>query len=369
MKKEVIFFYPSLDKGGATKILFNIINFFSKKNYKISLITDKKNKSISSKVIIKIIKTNRNIKFIHQRSYYAFLAMIKLIKILKNKDRNNCIIFSMQSHFVSILICKIMGFKVIIRNSEDPFGATKYSKNYFFSIIILIMKYLFYNYSTEIVTNSTVSKNNLKKIILNKKKINLVYNPSIDLIKFKKKKIDNYFIAVGRLDPQKNYELLLQAFSIFVKRYNNYNYKLYIVGHGSKEYTTKLKNLAKKYEIISLVKFYGWTKNTKNLFKEAKIYFLSSFYEGLPNSLIEAVNYEVPAITSNCSGVKDILKNNSGKILDNYDPFKWSIAINEVLMNYQKFKKKSYIAKKMVYRFEKKRNLEVYFKLFEKHFE
>ena len=44
---EIIFFYPSFEKGGATKILIKIINFFNKKNIKVILITSKIYKNLS----------------------------------------------------------------------------------------------------------------------------------------------------------------------------------------------------------------------------------------------------------------------------------------------------------------------------------
>ena len=59
--------------------------------------------------------------------------------------------------------------------------------------------------------------------------------------------------------------------------------------------------------------FKNFVKNPNKLISLSKVYVCSSLYEGLPNSIIEALNLGTPIISSDCkSGPKEILKN--GKI-------------------------------------------------------
>ena len=102
-----------------------------------------------------------------------------------NKHKDNSIIFSMQSHIPAIIISKIIGKKIVIRNSEEPLGATRYADNKFFAIIVLFLKLIFYNFADKIITISKSLKISTK-IVINKKKIKLILNPYLKKI-FKKK--------------------------------------------------------------------------------------------------------------------------------------------------------------------------------------
>lgn len=60
--------------------------------------------------------------------------------------------------------------------------------------------------------------------------------------------------------------------------------------------------------------FLGWIKNIKKFYISSKIFVFPSLYEGLPNALIDSVNFNLPPISSRCSGAEDIL----GKDYNNY---------------------------------------------------
>ena len=78
-----------------------------------------------------------------------------------------------------------------------------------------------------------------------------------------------------------------------------------ILGHGPDK--QKLMNLSKNLGIEKKVIFKNWVVDTNIYLKKAKFFVLPSLYEGLPNSLIDAVNNEVPSISTRCSGAEDIL--------------------------------------------------------------
>ena len=87
------------------------------------------------------------------------------------------------------------------------------------------------------------------------------------------------------------------------------------------------------------------------------MFVLTSLYEGLGNVLIDAVNYEVPCIYTDCkSGPREILLGRKGgyiiKLRDKYD---LGEKLNLALNNYQDSKKKIKYAKKKINRFYLKR--------------
>ena len=91
---------------------------------------------------------------------------------------------------------------------------------------------------------------------------------------------------------------------------------------------------------------------------------LNSFYEGLPNTLIDAVNYEVPCISTDVSGARDILLNGKGgHIIPINNQHKLEQKIKYVMKNYPESKKKAKYAKSRIKRFGKI-NLQVFYKTF-----
>ena len=341
MQKKLIFFYPSFERGGATKILIRIINYLLKKNIEIYLFSH----NASYKDFIKSKKLTirgSNIKN-KSRLYFNLLTTINLLKFLiQNNEKNT--IFSFQSHLPAIILAKLFKKKIIIRNSEEIFGATKYADKKVHAFITLMLKAVFYNLANTIIAISTKSKNSLEKIIINKNKVKLIYNPYlINNNNFKKKKNSNNsfnILCVGRLTKQKNFILVIKVINVLVKQYPNII--LTIVGDGPLK-RDLIKSANKN------IKFLNWTNNIKKYFLKSDLFILSSYYEGLPNALIEAAYYNVPSISTDCSGAKDILLNNKGGYIiriNNFMELKEKIII--VMNKYKDAKKKASYAKKNV---------------------
>lgn len=112
-----------------------------------------------------------------------------------------------------------------------------------------------------------------------------------------KKDQGNNLVITARLDDnQKNISMLLRVF----KRFNqDRNYCLYIVGDGPDE--SKFKAYTKENNLEDSVIFTG-RQDVKEYLKIAKIFVLTSHFEGMPNSLIEALASGLPCISTDCGG-------------------------------------------------------------------
>ena len=341
MQKKLIFFYPSFERGGATKILIRIINYLLKKNIEIYLFSH--NASYKDFIKSKKLTIHGSIVKNKSRLYFNLLTTINLLKFLiQNNEKNT--IFSFQSHLPAIILAKLFKKRIIIRNSEEIFGATKYADKKVNAFITLMLKAVFYNLADSIIAISTKSKKSLEKIIINKNKVKLIYNPYLsNNNKFKKNnKNNNLFniLCVGRLTKQKNFILVIKAINELVKQYPNII--LTIVGDGPLK-----KDLIKSAD--KSIKFLKWTNSIKKYFLKSDLFILPSYYEGLPNALIEAAYYNIPSISTDCSGAKDILLNNKGGYIvgiNNLVELKKKIII--VMNKYNDAKKKASYAKKNV---------------------
>lgn len=120
-------------------------------------------------------------------------------------------------------------------------------------------------------------------------------------------------VAVGRLEPQKNHKLLLQAYKQFIQIYPDYRLILYGKGYLDQE----LKALAEELQIADKVVFAGFASNIREKIQNAAMYVLSSDYEGISNSLMEAMALGVPVISTDCpiGGSKMLIQDKKNGLL------------------------------------------------------
>ncbi len=356
--KNLIIFYPSFERGGVEKIIINLINYFSKFKLRIYLITEKNNnlKGLKTKKNLYLIHpTKKNFSFLSSRYSTSLNCIYPLSKLLNRLSSKNTLIHSMQSNYIPILISKLKKFKIVIRNSEDPITSIKYSDNPISATFIFFLRFIFYNLSDKIITNSKGSGKSLKYFMFgkNKDKIQYIYNPYLtkEKIKFSKKKYKrkNIILSVGRLCKQKNFKDLIIAFANFSK--SNREYKLKIVGQGyQKNY---LNNLIKLLNMKKKIILKGYVNDIDKEFKGAKLFVLPSLYEGLGNVLIDALNFSIPCISTNCkSGPKEILSfGKGGYLVPIKKPALLEKKMQEVLNNYSKSLKKVKFGRSRLFRF------------------
>ena len=364
MLKKILLFYPSFENGGATKNLIRIVNYLLKKKIKVILLSHNAKKDEFKFIKNLRIINNKPLKkfyFLPIRWNLALSSMINLFYYGKSSC-NNSIIFSMQSHIPAIIVSKIIKKKIIIRNSEESIGATIYADNKLLAVLVLILKFIFYNFADKIIAISRKSEESLKKIVFFNDKIVLILNPYLDkILKIKKiNKVKNRkftILSIGRFTYQKNFSVLIDAFSNLSK--NNTKMELNIIGDGNQK-----KMLMKKTQNIKNIKITLWKKDIKNDFLKSDLFILNSFYEGLPNVLIDAVNFEVPCISTDVSGARDILVNEKGGyIVPINNQHELEKKIKHVIENYPRAKKKAKYAKSKIKRFGKI-NLIFFYKTF-----
>ena len=118
-----------------------------------------------------------------------------------------------------------------------------------------------------------------------------------------------HLLAVGRLSPEKGYDLLLSALAMVRLRFPQTD--LIITGSGPEERTLKVQS--RKLCIESAVRFAGYVDHPHKYFSGASAFVLSSRHEGMPNALLEAAAGGLPIIALPSSGgVNDLLQGQPG---------------------------------------------------------
>ena len=103
-------------------------------------------------------------------------------------------------------------------------------------------------------------------------------------------------VTVGRLHSQKNQALLLEAFSDLCKQ--RMDYELHIYGQGELE--EKLKAYAEELGIAKSVVWHGFSRQVREKIADSRMFVLSSDYEGISNSMLEALAMGIPTISTDC---------------------------------------------------------------------
>ena len=122
----------------------------------------------------------------------------------------------------------------------------------------------------------------------------------------------NTLTAVGRLDPQKRFDLLLEAFAIIAER--NPDWRLVIWGEGDER--KKLEQHRASLGLDGRVDFPGVTSKHGQWAETADIFVLSSDFEGWPNVMAEALAAELPVVSFDCEfGPKEIIDHEQNGLL------------------------------------------------------
>ncbi len=331
--KKIAFCINSMCKGGAERVVSILSNNLSKEN-NVSIITmvkddiayelDKKIKVVElakSKNKIKNITINKILKI-----FKLVFRTIKLKFILEKEKYDLIISFLPEASFMTML-AKPEYSKVIISDRNDP--KIEYNNK----IYNILMKKL-YPKADGYVFQTNDAKEYFNDIIdFENKKYDIIYNPvNPEFLNFEYNgEKNNEIVSVGRLTNQKNFELLIDAFSSIHSKYNDY--KLVIYGEG--ELRESLENQIKKLGIEEYVSLPGVVSDVKNKICKSKIFVMTSNYEGMPNALIEAMCLGLAVISTDCpcGGPKMLIQNNKNGLLVDVNNLNSLTKTIELLIN------------------------------------
>lgn len=118
--------------------------------------------------------------------------------------------------------------------------------------------------------------------------------------------------AAGRLSPEKGFDLLIKATDQLIK--NGHDVQLLIAGEGvEKENLAKLIAETGQQERIQLL---GYHSDLKTVYESMDAYALSSYREGLPNVLLEAMAMRVPIVSTAVNGIPRLISHGeSGELI------------------------------------------------------
>ncbi len=341
------------DIGGPASFVPKITNSLIKNghNVKIICLSDKQNLSIEDKFNVTRITRSTNL---------PFRWLITIFKIIQYGLKNDVIFVNglgVESAIANIfirkkIVRKIVGDPVWERSynkyeTDQTFDEFQNSNNKFSIKIQRLIRDWSINRSEIIITPSDHLNSFVSQIKLDNK-IETINN-GIEIAPkriVKDRKKENHLIMISRLVVQKNINLVIEALELL----HDKNIKLTVIGDGE-----EFGNLEKQINALKLkdnVKLIGKVHNSKifEYLLKADLFIQASDYEGLPHSVLEAINYEVPILSTEVGGCRDLLEDGENGFIIHSPPNKEQIAkqIDFIISNETQAKKKAKNAKKLI---------------------
>lgn len=284
---KVLFYINTLSQGGAERAISNTASYFAERGWDTILLTSfgvDHEYSYSDKIRRMSIESEQVI----QSSFKRNLSRIRAIRHICKKQKVDVIIsFMGEPNFRALLATIGLNTKNVISVRGDPdleYGRKLYQ---------LIGRHLLPCSEGAVFQTEDAKAWFPEKL---QKKSAIIYN-IVDEKFYERKYVGGAdIVTCGRIDPLKNYTLLIRAFKRVHDRFLTQHLCIYgVVGLES-----GLMELIEELGLQDSVLLMGRCEDVPTILSEAKLFVLSSDHEGMPNALMEAMAVGVPSISTDC---------------------------------------------------------------------
>lgn len=355
MKKICFFMRTPFSLGGEQRVVTTLSNYLVDRGYDVYFLLTCPN----DRVDYKMYNMDKRIKILFMKKYNNIFNRIfrKFFSFFRYKSN----LFFVRNSYCNFIDKKILTeelnkhkFDYIIGVSSEHFGILSVIKdNLINSKIIAWQHSTFESYfktkNHRMFNQNTFIKQMMSKVdkyvvqtcsdkqkILNEYGIDayVIGNPNTfkqsELSKLESKN----FLAIGRFDYVKGFDMLIEAFSIFAQ--NNKQSNLYIVGEGKEKKV--YEKLIDKYNLRDRVFIINKTNQIKQYYLNSLAYIMTSRWEGWGMVVTEAMQFGLPIIGFDIPSTIEIFGDKEcGILVEKFDIKKLANAMEEILSNNKKY--------------------------------
>jgi glycosyltransferase involved in cell wall biosynthesis len=314
---RVAIFIPCLVGGGAEMAMLRLAGGLAKSGVSVDFLVSNSLGTLSKEVPDNMAQMPAGVELIDFKSWPPRASVLPLANYLKSRKPTNLISFGHNASVIAILATKLS--RVRTRNIltiQNNYSAEVKGASSRHDKLILMGARVFYGLADVVTAVSQGVADDLAAAFGRQKNwVKVIYNPIVsdEIITKSRQPAEHEFfqdkdipviLSVGRLEPQKDYPVLLKAFARVRK---NRSCRLIILGQGFDR--PALEKLVDDLEIGKDVSLPGYADNPYAYMKQASLFVLSSIHEGLPTVLIEALACGCPVVSTDCpSGPMEILE-------------------------------------------------------------
>ena len=318
---KIVYVIDSLaSKGGAERILSEKMNYLSDKfGYEVYVVTCYQNQEENPNAYFlspKVNQVNLNIPYYSQYHYgypkrlfvkwRIYRSLCKSMASAINKINPDILIGL--GYFMGDVVCKLncRAKKVIESHEARMFTMSDQglARSYFSRLYMSMYRRYYFN---AIERRSDVLVTLTKGDAQEWKKANeVIVIPNFTLMSVEE---GNYCdnkraIAVGRLEWQKGFDRLIDAWEKVSKNHSDWHLNIF----GSGTLHDALENQIKAKGLQNFIEIHSFTPNIVEEYKKSSLFVLSSRFEGLPLVLLEAMQCGVPCVAFDCPfGASDVI--------------------------------------------------------------
>ena len=289
--------------GGAERQIVMLSNEMAMRGHEVHMIVLNEFKApylITDKVIVHDLSEKEKGKF---RIVKRFLTFRETIKDIKPDITIN---YNLQGAYFSLLVGRCICGKILYSERGDPYDS-EYS-----GLLGWVRDYTC-SHVDALVFQSEGARD---FFTIGKKQKAIVIHNSVTVPQDKypiAEKRDNRIVTVGRLHPQKNPYLLLDVFAKIASQYPDIQLDFYGDGELHDELQEKINKLGLEHRVT----LHPSRKDIFDCIRTARLFVLSSDYEGMPNALMEAMSLGLPCISTDCrpGGARTLIEDGKNGII------------------------------------------------------
>ncbi len=308
MPTKIALFISSLQKGGSERVMVNLAEYFLESGYQVTLVTQRKAEDeypisegimrVFSEITEEETTANRLTNFVRRFQ--------KLREVWKTEQPDLILSFIGKNNVMALLTSRFLSIPVVVSVRGEP------REEYYSRALRFAAKSVF-RFADGIVMQTEESRQFFPasmqdKIIIQKNSLNPTFiRPRYEGLR------DKTIVAVGRVDSNKNHELLIRSFAELAEEFPEY--RLLIYGNGERR--EALQKLAEELCLQNRIELPGSVSQVADTIEKAEIFVLTSDSEGMPNTLIEAMSLGLACISTDCpsGGPQELIVSGENGIL------------------------------------------------------
>lgn len=327
---KVVAFICNLSRGGAQGVFVNAVNYIHECGIPVEVVLQ------SMEDPIYLDKLNKDISVTSLNSPSAKKMLPALHRYLKSNTFSHALVFGAEIAVNLYLLRALMhqNYKIVARSlntlSREYSLADGFVRKY---VTATLVKLFFHKADYAIAQSTGMAEDMIESWGFDRNKVTVINNALQPLYELEVKsdvvvQKENYVLYAGRLEKQKGLELLLKAFALIEEK----NVELRLVGSGSLK--EELVRQAKELGVDSRVRFIEHTPDIMNYYKKAKAVVMTSYFEGFPNVLVEAISCGTPVVSFDLpSGPAEIIVEGvNGRLVPYLDVEAFAEALDAALV-------------------------------------
>lgn len=304
------FLISNLSAGGAERATSSLANYFSQHGHEVEIITFKDSDSfytLEDKVThLRLGFDEIALSLSLKRIFGALKRMFKIRSFIKKRKLDVLIGMSFSMTWYTVFATKFTKTKSVgtERNNPYKYKATKINS---------FLRKFFYKFCDGYVFQTKKSSlfftDKLKKrdIIIP----NAIFNETVYKLTVPEKR-EKLICAVGRLNEQKRFDILIDAFASIAEKIPEH--RMIIFGEG--DLRKELEERVASYSLEERIFLPGTDPEAVKIVNHADVFVLSSDLEGMPNVLMEAMAMGVPCVSTRCDmGPEELIENEKNGLL------------------------------------------------------